>query len=540
MIERSSAESNHLITSQILNKLTSCYNDMENIAHALVYSPTIQNYINTTRPLDRILTYDDAIRMLVNSLSLKVDTIGIEIAEIDGNVILGTGRRPTRSFFDEMPLKTEYSCLLPNTLFHSNEPQGEIYTIRMPIYNLDKQNRLIGVCSYYMLASEISDILENTAMTESSSMLILDSDGNIVAYDGPYPEASAMPGAENPSYQTDILTHSETGWSVVSIISRSELFSEMNNLQKYNYIMYIILIAILSGFLIIFSKEILRPVSTLVSFMEGYPNAGEKTRINIIPNNEIGLIGKHLNDMLDKIDKLGDTVHESQRRYYEMEIAKKQMEITSYRNQLNPHFLYNTFDCIRAMALYHHADDIANITESLSRMFRYVVHVGDTTTINNELEHLNEYARIIEYRFMGRIAIVTRCDQAAYEIIVLRMILQPLVENAVFHGLERSMSKGEIIVDIRMDGDILAISISDNGYGMAPERLHEVRASLINHNSLGYRDSHDHGVALISLYHRLNLHYGEHLAFNIESQLYKGTKVAISIPLSGEGGAFDV
>ena len=175
--------------------------------------------------------------------------------------------------------------------------------------------------------------------------------------------------------------------------------------------------------------------------------------------------------MLDEKEILQNNVQQFQKKMYEMELSKKKIQILAYRNQINPHFLYNTLDCIRAMALYYDKEDIAEITMSLSELFRYGVRGDNVVLVEEELNHVKEYARIIDYRFAGNIRVHIQTDKAVKKKKMIKLLLQPLVENAVFHGVEKNLNGGDVFVNVELtDEGLLRFCVEDNGCGMSEER----------------------------------------------------------------------
>ena len=128
---------------------------------------------------------------------------------------------------------------------------------------------------------------------------------------------------------------------------------------------------------------------------------------------EISILVDNLNHMLDEKDEMSEKLRHAQRDLYETELSKQQMQVLAYRNQINPHFLYNTFECIRAMALYYDADEIAEITMALSRIFRYAIKGHNIVTVEEEIANIREYAKIIFYRFGGRIQVGIEVEEEA-------------------------------------------------------------------------------------------------------------------------------
>ena len=215
------------------------------------------------------------------------------------------------------------------------------------------------------------------------------------------------------------------------------------------------------------------------------------------------------------------------------ELSKQQMQVLAYRNQINPHFLYNTFECIRAMALYYDADEIAEITMALSRIFRYAIKGHNIVTVEEEIANIREYAKIIFYRFGGRIQVGIEVEEEAKKRNMLKLIIQPVVENSIFHGLEQKLDNGLVTVHARVDeNDMLEVEVKDDGCGMEQEQVDQLLYQ-IKRQSL-HRSSQKDSIGLANICHRLGLFYGDKAGFTIESSPGKGTRVIIKIPRETE------
>ena len=190
--------------------------------------------------------------------------------------------------------------------------------------------------------------------------------------------------------------------------------------------------------------------------------------------------------MLDNIERKNAQLQEMKEWAYQTELAKKQLQILVYQNQIHPHFLYNTLDCIRAMAVLNDQKPIAAITMALSRMFRFAVREEHIVAVEKEISYVREYAKIIDYRFNGKIKIQIEAEEQAAARPMIKMILQPIIENAVFHGLERNVGGGTVTASVAMArGDRLCLKVEDNGCGMSEEKLKVLRNSLAGRKDRG-------------------------------------------------------
>ena len=253
-------------------------------------------------------------------------------------------------------------------------------------------------------------------------------------------------------------------------------------------------------------------------------NQNPDSRLSLDRPDEIGTVAKSLNQMLDEKQKMQLEIEQVKYLAYETELSKKQAEILAYRSQINPHFLYNTFECIRDMALFYDVDDIAELTMALSNVFRFAVKGTDMVTVENELDHIREYAKIVNYRFMGKICIEIEAENSILNCSVLKLLLQPLVENAVFHGLEQKIENGTVWVRVfSSDDQKLCFVVEDDGCGIEPEHLKQITASLET-------EKNTTKIGVFNIYQRLKLHYDKQFSFDIKSISGKGTCITIMIP----------
>lgn len=219
--------------------------------------------------------------------------------------------------------------------------------------------------------------------------------------------------------------------------------------------------------------------------------------------------------------------------------TKKQAQYLALQNQINPHFLYNTLEGIRGEAMSAGLDNVAEMTEALATFFRYTIsNVEQLVTLEDELENIESYYIIQQYRFGERLRLAVAFDDEEDREILLRcrlpkLTLQPIVENAIFHGIERKIGSGTVRIRIEATSKRLIVTVSDDGLGMEPERLGELNEKL-NMPALEYvkPDSEKKGgIAVINVNNRIKLLFGEEYGINLYSTAGLGTDVEVSLPL---------
>jgi len=218
-------------------------------------------------------------------------------------------------------------------------------------------------------------------------------------------------------------------------------------------------------------------------------------------------------------------------------MSKRQAQFLAMQNQINPHFLYNTLEGIRGEALAGGNESIAKMTETLSQFFRYTIsNLENLVTLDDELLNVRNYYSIQRYRFGDRLELeITFEDEADREMLlqakVPKLILQPIVENAIIHGIEGIPGTGKVVILCQFTGKLLILTVSDNGVGIGHERLSELNDRLSNIYDRFERERGDvSGIALTNVNNRIKLLFGEDYGINILSGKGTGTDVEITLP----------
>ena len=239
------------------------------------------------------------------------------------------------------------------------------------------------------------------------------------------------------------------------------------------------------------------------------PNTGTK---------EIYSLSKSYNEMTQEIKNLMKKVVEEQKN-------QRKSELKALQNQINPHFLYNTLDSIVWMIQEDQKEDAQNMIIALAKLFRISISRGNNIIpVKNEIEHVKNYLYIQSMRYKDAFTYKINVDEECYKYKVMKLILQPIVENSIYHGLKNRVDDGLIEIDGHMEGTNLILTITDNGYGISPEKIQDLYEKFNN------PDLND-GVGLKNVYQRLRLYYGENSYLKIDSVEDEYTRIIISIPV---------
>lgn len=523
LMRQNTLDMNERLLAQAESHVHEYWNNLYNVATAFCYSPTTLQYLSSDS-LGRLPGSDELAAVFSNTLILDGHILSAYLYNAELEQVAAMGKEFTipasaRQLRDSMEIQAD-------TLVKEN---GKLYyQVIYPIYDLasPQYRNPLGLCIFVLEPGSLDDTLTDSQATENTRVLLLDSSSRILAYTGETFLGLTFPPKRQKSNASQYFyIHPLTinNWSIASLIPEAEL-SQPDKMLNYTFIaVFLITLALFAALIAYYNWQITLPIQRITAFIQGSTLSPEK-RLDMNRQDELGIVANSLNRMLDENQKMQAEIRRSQQRIYEAELAKRQVEILAYRNQINPHFLYNTFECIRGMALYRDADDIAEITMALANVFRFAVKGADLVSVEEEIDYILEYAKIIDYRFMGKISIDIEAEPDTKEKKVFKLLLQPLVENAVFHGLEQKITEG--LVDVRIFSPSpgrLCFIVEDDGCGIEPERLKEILDTLDTYENTSK-------VGLFNIYQRLKLFYDNCFEFHIESTPGKGTCITILIP----------
>ena len=289
--------------------------------------------------------------------------------------------------------------------------------------------------------------------------------------------------------------------------------------QNLILITVIMLIVITLSFLLV-SRGITRPLEQMTATVQEIQNGNTQLRMTNLKNDEVGKLGASFNNMLDQIERLIA-------KEYESELMKNRAEYQALQTQINPHFLYNTLDTMSSIAEIQGCLQVSALCQSLAGMFRYSLNMKEPlSTVSQEMVHLKNYIYVMNVRMHDQVKFEYEIDEQSLQDSLPRISIQPLVENAVNHGLRNKKGEKKVWIQIREEETDLLVEVKDNGIGISQERINEIFEE--KENSEKKRTS----VGIINIHKRLKLLYGEECGIHIESEVADGTIVWFRIPIS--------
>ena len=316
-----------------------------------------------------------------------------------------------------------------------------------------------------------------------------------------------------------------TGWSAVGVVNVDELIKDKSSIIDFYFRLAGISILFAMTFAVLISTTITNPIKMLENTMHEVEVGNFDVRSEIELNNEIGHLSKTFNVMISRIkDLMEKTVRDEE--------EKRRSEIRALQAQINPHFLYNTLDTIIWMSAGGKNDEVVEVTSALARLFRTSISKGENlVTLLNEVENIKSYLTIQKMRYEDKLSWRVDVPPGLLGLMTPKLILQPIVENAVYHGVKMSQAGGEIAISARTEGERLTITIADSGVGMTAEQLEQLFVP---------RPDTDRGIGVINVNNRIRLCFGEEYGLHYFSAPGEGTRVEIWLPVIEGGDEDDV
>ncbi|SHM97565.1 sensor histidine kinase [Gracilibacillus kekensis] len=403
----------------------------------------------------------------------------------------------------------------------------------------DITEAIIGTMKITIDASTITSILADKTLTdtENSSFYISSEDRDIFFKqknrnkDHPvYIDMSQMDEKEQGYYTSDEMfyvyeTSKMTSWKVIGQAPVKEIMKDSNEIRSLIVLTVISSIIFIIGLYMFISNRLIHPIRLLKNKMQQAAQGNLEAKVIPVGEDEIATLGDSFNQMIVKIKSLLDLSIEEEKKL-------KAAEFRTMQAQINPHFLYNTLDTIIWLAEAKEHQSVIELTKALSQYSRISLNKGkDWITIADEISHIESYLYIQKTRYEDILDVSVQVDSDILRYHILKLLLQPIVENAIYHGIKNKRGQGFLRINGGVnEDDCIRFEVIDNGIGMDEERLQELRDHLHTGEVLPEAKN---GFGLINVQQRIQLYYGKEYGLQVNSWKGSGTRVTITIPKSG-------
>lgn len=421
----------------------------------------------------------------------------------------------------------------PNDIFDYTSSNNEnLIGVARKIINL-KSQKVTGILLTTLPTSDLLNILTKDLPYNNQTLSLYTNNGDLIVSSNYNIDFTSFFNKMNitkiePNVQTItnidpyFVTSNKiplTDWVLISAIPNSDVYS-INSLYIFSFITNILFCSILFIFLYnLFIKRIFNPLNYLIDNMDK-TNIEKNLSNNLTydKNDEIGILVNSYNEMKCRINDLINI-------NYKNKIEQKDLELKQLQNQINPHFIYNTLESIHMMAELNDDEETSIMAEYFGSIIRYSMNRKvNTVKLRDEINIIDNYIYLQKIRFDQLFTIENLITEDVLECEIIKMIIQPLIENSIYHGLSDCSCNGKIIIQGQKIGNELLITISDNGIGIEPEMLKDLN-DYINDKNNKFK-----GIALRNINRRLKLNYGDEYGLEIFSVLDKGTSMVLTLP----------
>ena len=551
-----------LITFSLYQRLSSQVSEMvmaENQSLINQVARSVESYLRTVMKLSDSLYYgavknaDLSSQSINNEITLQYDNNKDNVDNIalftqSGSLVetvpaarLKNGLKVTEeSWFKNALEKTEnqhFSYPHVQYIFDSNENQYRwVVSLSRAIELTEGTSTTQGVLLVDLSYSSLEHLFDGVTTKKGGYVYLISNDGEILYHpklqlidSGRLQENNlAAAGYKDGNHREEfegkqrIITVKSigyTGWKVVGVTPKNVV--SLNSIKTRLFIVFLItlilsVLALINSYI---SSRITNPIKELEKSVGILEEGNLETPVSIGGSYEIQHLGNSIKNMAKQIRVLMDDIvaeHE----------AKRKQEFDTLQSQINPHFLYNTLDIIVWMIENEQKAEAVKAVTALARFFRISLSKGkNVITVRDELEHVRNYLMIQHMRFKNKFSYEIHAEEGCMELTSLKLVLQPLVENAIYHGMEFMDGDGEILLNVFQKGDDLYITVTDNGLGMTSEQV----AGLFS-NQVHSTSKKGSGIGVKNVNERIKLYFGEAYGLTIDSEPDEGTTITIHLP----------
>lgn len=408
------------------------------------------------------------------------------------------------------------------------------------IFNLigDNDSTFRGIILFNLRESFFGNILENVEISENGYLALISEDGSMsfknveeeymldaesieqLAKSSEYSGRQKFTNTYGTKMMVVYDTLDSNGWKLAAVFPENELISTIGFIKYATAIIMIVLIfvsVVLSNML---ARIVTEPLSQLTNKVKKVEEGNLDVVFDVYAENEVGKLGKGITKMMERVKGLIEQVEFESNQ-------KRQAEFAALQAQIKPHFLYNTLYAIKQLCKMNEVEDAEVMVSALAAFFRISVSKGEEIiTVKDEISHVENYLIIQHMRYKDKLRYSIDVNENLYCYSVVKLMLQPIVENAIYHGINNKRGMGTVNIKGYIEGEDLIFEVNDDGIGIKPEKINEITNLLQSRE----RNSDSLGMGLFNVHERIRIMFGPEYGIKIESTYQAGTTVYIRIP----------
>ncbi len=533
----------------VSEKLEIIFDNAENYSKIAITNNTIQEIISEPQTKDQLDNYNksfaiqEALRNIVDS---KTFVDALIVYDLHRNIYnsgnLGNIRNVSDVHFKAFGNSlygVAWENTKPSNYLKGNDSRNVISLFQK--FNSAKTGQTLGLIQLSIDENYVANQYSNIDIGASGHIFIVNKDGIVASDTRKEKLYTAIGNDEYASWALDneggkvfhldgkdvlvvAKSYPRFDWVIIGIVPIYEITKDNRVLTDKFFAIGALFVLAAVVLTLLIAKSITSPLNEIKKTVQNVQDGNLDVWLNVKSRDEIGALAKEFNKMVGKTKLLMENIIEEQRK-------KKEYELAVMQSQINPHFLYNTLESICGLADLKRNSDIVKIVNQLAQFYRGVLSKGSAIiTLEDEIVITQTYLEILKIRYGDQISYTLDFEPNMYRYKTIKLLLQPIVENSIYHGLKNKRGKGRIDIHGRIHGASLMLCVSDNGIGIPKERLDQIfKAKEIQPSQNGF------GLNVTN--ERIKLYFGPEYGLELESVFGEGTTVRITLPALETGGA---
>jgi two-component system sensor histidine kinase YesM len=514
----------HIYSDEIKSQIV--YNYEAYFGRIINFSNSISKYIERIDPL----TEEDSVKTyFLNICDSSTEVMGITLFDTIGTTLITTNNDQEDSNSNQTILNEAITNPTIHQIFIPDESNSLTLVIAKYVtFNKTLNN---GVLKIDIDFSNIIDLSKTSNLGEDGHLLIIDSNYRAIYSSNNLQRekdiallrklilGSQITKYDNTTFQISLETLPNTKLRIAVFIDIS-LITQAESIFYRNLVIYSLVFMVIAVFSVYFIiKSLVNPISNLRLGMQNYSYRLERINVSKYKSS------KETYELAMSFNQMSNRIEDLMQKIYQEQLAQRKSELKALQNQINPQFLYNTLDTICWMIEQNKNEDATKLVIALSKLFRISISKGkNIISVKQEIEHARNYLLIQSIRFNNIFTYEFIYDEKEIENLeTIKLLLQPIIENSINHGMKNYPDDGNITILIKTDEKNIIYQVKDNGYGMSKEKVKELYDNLENYTS-------NQGIGIKNTYQRLKLYYLGEAKFIIESDIDNGTTVTITVP----------
>ncbi|MCI6377024.1 MAG: sensor histidine kinase [Clostridiales bacterium] len=529
------------VTYQLADSIATQYASLKQAQDSFCVNTTVNRFLSTDSEYEK-LTLVSLYESLQQAYKKMFPSLySIVLKRKDGSIFSDPSGTSEINIAHTAPAFRELEAGAESVLIISGNKA--FVAMKQDVYQSGGIRQKAGSCLFVILAERLMGGLQAQS-AESREIFIIDSQRRVVAHNGACAIGSELPqpyaaylgkGEEKPQQIQDkdyiIVSHyiPSIHWTALCITPKSAVFSELKGIQYTSYLLLLMMLLIVSTVYLMQGLSLSRAFHRFISHINAIADGKQVQPLKLHYSLEFHQLAEAFNRMMCRLEELNAHNLEYHEKILMQDIENKQSQLLALQSQINPHFLYNTLECINSAGALCGSREVEDMSTALAFIFRYAIKGENLVRLQDELETLQYYLSIQQIRFPNRFSVQYEIPDELKTRSMLKFLLQPIVENSIQHGFGERTSSCVLRIGVTEKEKRLIVRIEDNGMGIEPGELRALQSSLEAPTSAST------SIGLMNIQRRIRLYYGGAFGLRIQSQWGEGTAITAILPvLDGE------